>query len=149
MFVISELLFIASLIVNKTPLSISLKTSRCRFRIEFVNTVFTLSGERNFNTLEDCVKMGRLYFPVQWRKIRIYFPVHLITRLLFFSLLYGMPAPSTERQHPEAWPARIYGHLSEGYLRINSHLIGKGWNVVSDFGVSDLVWKKFWKCTWK
>ena len=33
--------------------------------------------------------------------------------LLFFLLqLYGMPAPS--------------GHLREGYLRINFHLIGKG-----------------------
>ena len=25
-----------------------------------------------------------------------------------FSLLYGMPAPSSERQHPEAWPARTF-----------------------------------------
>ena len=35
------------------------------------------------------------------------------TRLSFFSLLYGMPAPSSECQHPEAWPASIYGHLRE------------------------------------
>ena len=34
------------------------------------------------------------------------------TRLsFFFSLLYGMPAPSSECQHPEAWPASTYGHL--------------------------------------
>ena len=33
------------------------------------------------------------------------------TRLSFFSLLYGTPAPSAERQHPEAWPASTYGHL--------------------------------------
>ena len=31
----------------------------------------------------------------------------------FFSLLYGTPAPSTECQHPEAWPAIIYRHLRE------------------------------------
>ena len=30
-----------------------------------------------------------------------------------FLLLYGMPAPSAERQHPEAWPASTYGHLRE------------------------------------
>jgi len=33
-----------------------------------------------------------------------------------------MPAPSTERQHPEAWPASIYGHLREGYLRKHSQV---------------------------
>ena len=33
--------------------------------------------------------------------------------LLFFLLLYGMPAPSAECQHPEARPASIYGHLRE------------------------------------
>ena len=25
--------------------------------------------------------------------------------------MYGTPAPSAERQHPEAWPATTYGHL--------------------------------------
>ena len=25
--------------------------------------------------------------------------------------MYGTPAPSTEGQHPEAWPASTYGHL--------------------------------------
>ena len=28
-----------------------------------------------------------------------------------FFLLYGMPAPSAECQHPEAWPDSTYGHL--------------------------------------
>ena len=32
--------------------------------------------------------------------------------LSFFLLLYGMPAPSTERQHPEEWPASTYGYLT-------------------------------------
>jgi len=41
---------------------------------------------------------------------------------LFCSLLYGMPASSAERQHPEAWPASIYGHLREGYLRKHSQV---------------------------
>ena len=41
-------------------------------------------------------------------------------RLLFFSLLYGMPAPSSESQLLEAWPASIYGHLREGYLSVPS-----------------------------
>ena len=36
--------------------------------------------------------------------------------VVFFSLLYGMPAPSAECQQLEAWPASIYGHLREGYL---------------------------------
>ena len=31
----------------------------------------------------------------------------------FFSLLYGMPAHSKERQNLEAWPASTYGHLRE------------------------------------
>ena len=31
--------------------------------------------------------------------------------ILFFSLLFGTPAPSSERQHPEAWPASTYGYL--------------------------------------
>ena len=31
----------------------------------------------------------------------------------FFSLLFAIPAPSTESQHPESWPASIYGHLRE------------------------------------
>ena len=35
-----------------------------------------------------------------------------------FSLLYGKPAPSSECQHPEAWPASTYGHLREGHLRM-------------------------------
>ena len=41
-------------------------------------------------------------------------------KLNFFSssLLYGMPAPSAESQHPEAWQASTYGHkltkLGEG-----------------------------------
>ena len=39
----------------------------------------------------------------------------------FFSLLYGMPAPTAERQHPEAWPASIYGHL-RGYPQQNPYL---------------------------
>ena len=46
-------------------------------------------------------------------------------RLSFFSLYcsaqypdgqlkwYGTPAPSSESQHPEAWPASSYGHLGE------------------------------------
>ena len=33
--------------------------------------------------------------------------------LSFFSLLYGMSAPSSESQLLEAWPASIYGHLRE------------------------------------
>ena len=40
------------------------------------------------------------------------------TKLRFSSsLLYGTPASSAESQHPEAWPASIYRHLREGYLR--------------------------------
>ena len=39
-----------------------------------------------------------------------------------FVLLYRMPAPSAECQHPEAWPASIYGHLREGYLRKRSQM---------------------------
>ena len=39
-------------------------------------------------------------------------------RLSFFSsLLYGTPAPSAERQHPEAWPASTYGHWRGVNLR--------------------------------
>ena len=30
-----------------------------------------------------------------------------------FSLLYGPPAPRSESQLLEAWPASIYGHLRE------------------------------------
>ena len=44
-------------------------------------------------------------------------------RLSFFSLLYGMPAPSAEGQHPEAWPAGIYGHLS---------LIYESWPIIGN-----------------
>ena len=29
-----------------------------------------------------------------------------------------MPAPSAERQHPEAWPASTYGHLRGVSLKI-------------------------------
>ena len=36
----------------------------------------------------------------------------------FFSLLYGTPALSAERQHPEAWPASTYGHLRGVSLKI-------------------------------
>ena len=32
----------------------------------------------------------------------------------FFSLLYCMPAPRAESQHPVAWPASTYGHLRDG-----------------------------------
>ena len=39
-------------------------------------------------------------------------------RLSFFSLLYGTPALSAERQHPEAWPASTYGHLRGVSLKI-------------------------------
>ena len=39
----------------------------------------------------------------------------------FFSLLYGMAAPSAERQHPEAWPASNYRHL-RGF-QINKELL--------------------------
>ena len=34
-------------------------------------------------------------------------------KLFFLSLLYGMPAPSAECRHPEAWPASTYRHLKE------------------------------------
>ena len=34
-------------------------------------------------------------------------------RLLFFSLLYGTPAPSAESQLLEAWPASHFRHLRE------------------------------------
>ena len=44
-------------------------------------------------------------------------------RLSFFSLLYGTPAPSSERQHLEAWPASTYGHLREGYLSVPCKLM--------------------------
>ena len=40
-------------------------------------------------------------------------PSEVRASLSFFLLLYGMPAPSAERQHPEAWPASTYGHLRE------------------------------------
>ena len=33
----------------------------------------------------------------------------------FFSLLYGMPAPSAERQHPEAWPASTFERVPAAY----------------------------------
>ena len=41
-------------------------------------------------------------------------------RLSFFSLLYGTPAPSAERQLPEAWPASIYGHFRGVSLNLPS-----------------------------
>ena len=41
-----------------------------------------------------------------------------IFRFYFFSLLYGTPAPSAERQHTEAWPASTYGHLRDVSLKI-------------------------------
>ena len=46
-------------------------------------------------------------------------------KLDFFSssLLYGTPAPSSERQHPEAWPASTYGHLREGCLSVPCELM--------------------------
>ena len=44
-------------------------------------------------------------------------------RLSFFSLLYGTPAPSSERKHPESWPASTYGHLREGYLSVPCELM--------------------------
>ena len=37
---------------------------------------------------------------------------------LFFSLLYGTPETSTERQHPEARPAGTYGHLRGVSLKV-------------------------------
>ena len=38
--------------------------------------------------------------------------IHNISdQAILFSLLYGTPAPSSECQHPEAWPASTYGHL--------------------------------------
>ena len=40
-----------------------------------------------------------------------------------FFLLYGTPAPSSECQHPEAWPASTYGNLREGISELNLHLI--------------------------
>ena len=39
---------------------------------------------------------------------------------LFVFLLCVMPAPSSECQHPEAWPASTYGHLREWYIRMKS-----------------------------
>ena len=33
--------------------------------------------------------------------------------IFIFSLLYGTPAPSSESQLLEAWPASHYGHLRE------------------------------------
>ena len=29
--------------------------------------------------------------------------------------MYGMPAPSTERQHPEAWPASTFERVPVAY----------------------------------
>ena len=42
------------------------------------------------------------------------------SRLSFFSLLYGTPAPSAESQQPEAWTASIYGHLGGVSLNLPS-----------------------------
>ena len=39
-----------------------------------------------------------------------------------YFLLYGTTAPSSEFQHPEAWPASTYGQLREGYLRMKPSL---------------------------
>ena len=69
----------------------------------------------------------------------------------FGFFLYCIAAPSSENQHPEAWSASIYGHLSEGYLIINFHLIEKGWSVVSwlwciRFGL-EKVWEVYLKIT--
>ena len=41
---------------------------------------------------------------------------------LFFSLWFIMPARGAESKHPEAWPANIYGHLREGYLKKRSQI---------------------------
>ena len=40
----------------------------------------------------------------------------LLIALSFFLLLYGMPAPSAEHQHPEAWPASTYKLLREVWV---------------------------------
>ena len=40
-------------------------------------------------------------------------PSEALSIELVFCANYGTPAPSAESQQPEAWPARIYGHLRE------------------------------------
>ena len=56
--------------------------------------------------------------------------MRLITNILtfVFSLLYGTPAPSVERQHPEAWPARfervpVNKELLTGTVPVNKKLL--------------------------
>ena len=42
----------------------------------------------------------------------------------FFSLLYDMPAPSKERQNPEAWTASTYGYLRGVSINLSWPIIG-------------------------
>ena len=56
---------------------------------------------------------------------------------LCFSLLYGSPAPNSESQLLEAWPASIYGHLREGYLSVPSQA---GQNVPTCLGQKTILY---------
>ena len=71
-------------------------------------------------TLEDKKRSGRQHSPIKKKLTFVFF------------LLYGTPAPSSECQHPEAWPASTYGYFREGYLRMKStfQFFKKGDNVV-------------------
>ena len=67
----------------------------------------------------------------------------LIFLFSFFSLLYGMPAPSAERQHPEAWPASTYGHLKVSWSIMNYWLGQFNTLSASNFEVSAAITAKW------
>ena len=69
--------------------------------------------------------------------------------------IYGMPTPSAECQHPEAWPASTFerGGISEWNLHFNKK---KGWNVVlyKELQTKVKLWPSFCSnlskcCTWE
>ena len=75
----------------------------------FAGTILPCSGKLHL--------ICQNYFAL-FRQITPYLLDLIFFRFSFFSLLYGTPAPTSERQHPEAWPASTYGHLRGVSLKI-------------------------------